>query len=354
VAAKTPEKKIPVKRNKRFRAKRKKSSKKAHPSFTPLDPPGPSRQVQFYQLLVAARKQWLMGALSEALLNIDQNIVKEQIIKYVPSEAQKTLATAGIRDEHVFPLPVVIETKPSLVGYYRLLLGVPQKSFYKGQTGMGALKSMEESGTASLKQKQRVAEFCEAMAKPLAELVKQIPNITPKDIAELPLLTYGAQLQGSNNTAIGKKAMQDVFIAVSEVVAGHIEKKEPNKLTIKNAAGRDVIISLAHDPDVAIDEQVGTETHKKVAIEVKGGTDMSNAHNRAGEAEKSHLKAKNRGYPEFWTIISKTGLNIEKLKRESQTTNHWFDVAEVLARKGKDWDNFRQRLAGAVGIPLKT
>ena len=99
---------------------------------------------------------------------------------------------------------------------------------------------------------------------------------------------------------------------------------------------------------------MGAEIHKKIAVEVKGGTDMSNAHNRAGEAEKSHLKAKGRGYPEFWTIISKTGLNIEKLKRESQTTNHWFDVAEVLARKGKDWDNFRQRLAGVVGIPLKT
>ena len=241
--------KIPARNKKNVRTERKKSRKKTRPQSTPLNPPGPSRQVQFYQLLVAARKEWLMDALSEALGKADPNIVKEQIIKYVPVEAQKVLAASGVRDEHVFPLPVVIETKPSLVGYFRLLLGIPQKSFYKGKTGMGAVRSMEETGLASPKQQRRISEFCEAMARPLAELVKQVPNITSKDIAELPLLTYGAQLQGSNNTAIGKKAMQDVFIAVSEVMGDHIVKQEPDKLTVRNAAGRSVSISLAHDPD---------------------------------------------------------------------------------------------------------
>jgi hypothetical protein len=43
---------------------------------------------------------------------------------------------------------------------------------------------------------------------------------------------------------------------------------------------------------------------------------------------------------------------MKTLKGESQTTTEWFDVTEVLAREGKDWENFRQRLAAAVGIPL--
>src|SRR5438876_5226020 len=84
----------------------------------------------------------------------------------------------------------------------------------------------------------------------------------------------------------------------------------------------------------------------KVAIEIKGGTDMSNAHNRAGEAEKSHQKAKKQGFRDFWTLISKSGLSIEKLKQESPTTNSWFDVAQVLARQGEDWKDFRSRFAG--------
>lgn len=317
-----------------------------------LNPPSPARQVRFYQLLVAARRQWFMDALSEALGHLDQTTVKQQIRKYVPGDVQKTLASAGFRDEYVFPVPAVIENKPSLVGYYRLLLGAPQKSFYKGSTGMGRFKGMEESGTMSKKAQVLVPAFCRAMANPLAELVRQIPKITERDLHELPLLTFGSQLQGSNNTQIGKTAMKEVFVAVKEIVVNYIVATTENRLTLKNAAGRTVLISLSHDPDVCVQEQVSDRTHHKVAIEVKGGTDVSNAHNRAGEAEKSHQKAKKFGFPEFWTIISKQGLEPFKLQAESPTTNHWFDVAEVLARKGRDWDDFRQRLAGACGIPL--
>jgi XcyI restriction endonuclease len=191
------------------------------------------------------------------------------------------------------------------------------------------------------------------MADPLAELVRQIPNFTDRDLQELPLLTFGSQLQGSNNTQIGKKAMQEVFVAITEILEKSVTKQEDNKLTLKNAAGRSVFVTLSHDPDVCILEQVEDRTHSKVAIEVKGGTDVSNAHNRAGEAEKSHLKAKQKGFKDFWTIISKTGLEMSKLRQESQTTTEWFDVTELLERKGKDWEDFRQRLAAAVGIRLQ-
>lgn len=218
---------------------------------------------------------------------------------------------------------------------------------------MGRFKGMEESGTITGKQRPYLADFCEAMAEPLAELVRQIPKITERDLNELSLLTYGSQLQGSNNTQIGKAAMKEVFIAISEIVGPFIIERTANRLKIKNSAGRMVYISLAHDPDVSIQELIGDGgVHHRVAIEVKGGTDVSNVHNRAGEAEKSHQKAKRFGFPEFWTVIAKKGLELFKLQHESPTTNHWFDVAEVLARKGKDWEDFKQRFSGAVGIPL--
>jgi len=317
-----------------------------------LNPPSPSRQVRFYQLLVAARKQWFRDALGQALARLDQGTVKQQIRAYVPNEAQRILAAAGIRDEYVFPVPAVIEEQPSLVGYYRLLLGAPQKTFYASATGMGRFKSMEEVGAVA-KQKPYLPAFCHAMAKPLADLVRQIPNLTERDLHELPPLTFGSQLQGANNTQIGKTAMNEVFVAIKDVVAGHIEVEEAKVLTLKNSAGRSVFIKLSHDPDVCVQEQVGDRLHHRVALEVKGGTDVSNAHNRAGEAEKSHQKAKKSGFTEFWTIISKKGLEIRKLQAESPTTNHWFDIAEVLARKGTDWDDFRQRLSGARSIPVK-
>ncbi len=49
---------------------------------------------------------------------------------------------AGIRDEYVFPIPTVLAEEPRLVGYYRLLLGRPQKSFY-GSDGFGMFKGMD-------------------------------------------------------------------------------------------------------------------------------------------------------------------------------------------------------------------
>lgn len=314
--------------------------------------PSPARQIGFYQLLVAARKQWLTDALAAALRQVDQRAVKTQIADYIPADVQKLLAAAGLRDEHVFPLPIILEAKPSLVGYYRLLLGSPQKSFYKGGTGLGPFKSMEENGVLTDRHRARLPYFCRAMALPLADLVRQIPNLSSRDLRELPLLTYGSQLQGSNNTQIGKKAMQDVFIAVTEIVQKHITKRETTRLWLTNASKRTVIIALSGDPDVSVQEIVNDRPHNKVAIEVKGGTDISNAHNRAGEAEKSHTKAKQKGYRDFWTIISKKGVDIRKLQAESRTTTLWFDAAEVLARDGKDWEEFRERLAGEVGIPL--
>ena len=91
--------------------------------------PGASRQIMFRQLLVAARKTYLMDSLSQALHTIAPRRLKTEIGKYVPQEAQRILAAAGIRDEHVFPTPLILKAKPTLVGYYRLLLGSPQKSF---------------------------------------------------------------------------------------------------------------------------------------------------------------------------------------------------------------------------------
>jgi hypothetical protein len=134
----------------------------------PIPVPDPSRQISFHQLLVAARKTWLIDALVEALDRIDPDELGEQLVAYVPKDARRVLLKAGIRDEHVFPMPVTLETSPTLVGYYRLLLGVPQKTFYGGGTGMGIFKSMEMRATMSPRQKSLLPDFCRAMCSALA------------------------------------------------------------------------------------------------------------------------------------------------------------------------------------------
>jgi hypothetical protein len=321
------------------------------PKISPLSR---SRQIAFHQLLVAARKNWLTDALKEALKLAPPNVVKEQLTIYVPADVQQILAGAGVRDEHVFPVPIVLETKPTLIGYYRLLLGIPQKTFYRGGTGMGQFKSMEARGLLKPGKRPDLEGFCAAMGESLAGLVRQMsPKLSPRDVSELPLLTLGSQFQGGNNNTIGKQATLDVFVAVSELVKGHVQSEDARTITIKNASGRKVVIALASDPDIRIQEEFDGQLRNKVAIEIKGGTDVSNVHNRAGEAEKSHQKAKNDGFRDYWTLISKAGIKMDKLKSESPTTNSWFDVAQVLGREGEDWNEFRSRFADATGIPLK-
>ena len=315
--------------------------------------PSLARQIAFHQLLTGARKTWLAGALAEALATIDPNVLRDQLSGFVPVEASKLLATAGIRDERVFPVPILLETKPTLIGYYRLLAGAPQKSFYAGDTGMARFKSMESAGLLTTRQREGLPDFCRAMCEALGGLVMQIsPQIRAEDVAELPLLTLGAQLQGANNNLIGQAATKNVFLVIGELVEQMVSARTDSRLELANSSGNRVVVSLSGDPDVKIQVQQGDQMVNKLAIEIKGGTDRSNVHNRAGEAEKSHLKAKKQDFREFWTLISMKGIDSNMLRHESQTTNSWFDIAQILARQGADWDQFRNRLADVVGIRL--
>jgi len=182
-----------------------------------------------FQSCVTSPPYW--DALGEALGQLDPNITKKQILTYVPAGAQKILAQAGIRDEHVFPVPAVLEKKPTLVGYYRLLLGISQKRFYRKGTDMGPFKAMETRGVLNPKKRPDLEHFCTVMAGNLAELVSQIsPRITARDISELPLLMLGAQLYGSNNNAIGRQATREIFLSVAEIAGRYIASRDAAKL----------------------------------------------------------------------------------------------------------------------------
>ncbi len=301
---------------------------------------------------MGARKTVLKDALREAVAAVDPDVVGAEIAEYAPRKARTILAKAGLRDEEIFPTPVVLRERPTLVGYYRLLLGASQKQFYASGSGTGPFKAMEERGVVGEKADAALPDFCRAMGRVIADLIEQLsPKVTPRDVDELPLLTLGSQFQGSNNNRIGQAATVDVFLSIKEVVKNYVKKDGEQEVIVENSAGRNVHIVLSADPDVRIEEEFDNERRPLVAIEIKGGTDRSNAHNRAGEAEKSHQKAKALGFRDCWTVIAKSGLDLTVLEAESPTTNSWFDTAHILGQEGDDWDEFRTRFVGSVGIP---
>ena len=87
----------------------------------------------------------------------------------------------------------------------------------------------------------------------------------------------------------------------------------------------------------------------QVAIEIKGGTDVSNVHNRIGEAEKSHQKARQTGFVEYWTILA-AHVDPITASRESPTTTQFFQLSELLDADSDGYKAFRDHLHSVLGI----
>lgn len=318
-----------------------------------LMPPDAERQVDVHQLLLIARKVWLSDALKDAMNNVSPTTLRQQIDLYVPQPAQKVLAVAGIRDEAVFPVPVVIESKPTLIAYYRLLLGVSQKRFYTASTGMTPFRRLEDGAPLRGPVRAQLPAFCRSMCLALSEVILQVDDaLEARDVEALQLLTLGSYFYGSLNNKIGAAATLGVFTAISEIVEQFIETQGANELQLGMPDGRRIKVVVASDPDVRIVEIDRGRERALVSIEIKGGTDKANVYNRGGEAEKSHQGARARGYETCWTVINTSNVDMQKLMQGSPSTNAWFDTNELVGQTGQDWARFQAAVLDAIGIPV--
>lgn len=228
--------------------------------------------------------------------------IDQQLGKFVRADPLAKLASFSIRGEFVFPVPVVLEANPFLLGYYRLLCGLSQKEAYnKGP--FGRFKRLEERGDLPDPLRNELENLCKSLIKTGEALVDAIEPISLQSLHDLQVLTLGAQFRGSENVRIGEAAALEVFNLITEMAGKFVKERTERTLLLRNAAGRSVLIEVASDPDLRISETHEAGVRPIVSIEIKGGTDRSNVHNRIGEAEKSHQKAKKLGFLEFWTIL---------------------------------------------------
>jgi hypothetical protein len=87
-----------------------------------------------------------------------------------------------------------------------------------------------------------------------------------------------------------------------------------------------------------------------IAIEVKAGQDFSNIHNRIGEAEKSHQKAKLAGYVECWTVVNVDRIDLDVARKESPSTNRFYLISNLISHDSIEYDDFRNRIISLTGI----
>jgi hypothetical protein len=315
--------------------------------------PPPDLQVSFALKLIDARSKLLQDALRATVRDLDIEELDKQLAKYAPKAGLSTLASHGLRGELVFPVPLVLEANPRLLGYYRLLLGYSQKLFYTTATGLGRFKGMEERGLVAARNNTELPALCLHFGEVGAMLLAGIGStlVTDHFLDDLTLLTIGPQFRGGANVDIGVEGIEVAFGIVREIVKNAIRDEDESSLELKNAAGRVVRIEVAADPDIRIVEIMtsGAKRHL-IAIEVKGGRDFSNIHNRVGEAEKSHQKARADGFTECWTIVNVDRTNFKQAKRESPTTNRFYRISDLLDKSTDEYRDFTDRIQALTGV----
>jgi XcyI restriction endonuclease len=310
-------------------------------------------QIEFSVALAEIRNVFLKEALRQTLKSIDISKLDKELSQYVPAHAMSLMASHGLRAEWIFPTPFLFLANPRLLGYYRLLFGFSQKIFYTAATGASPFKGMEERGTISKAVEAKIPELCEALILCGEALLNGIgPSRLSNDLLDdLTLLTVGPQLRGGANVKRGAKGIVQVFDAIHRIVEASVRDMDDSRMAIRNAAGRLVYIEFAPDPDIIIREEIAPNSFsEKIAIEVKAGEDFSNIHNRIGEAEKSHQKAKARGYVECWTVVNVDRIDMSMAKAESPSTNRFFRLSAILSNAGPEFEDFRNRIISLTGI----
>jgi hypothetical protein len=316
--------------------------------------PAPELQVHFSEALVQAQQDFLQEALAAAVAASEIQVLDEEAHALVPSEALRLLASRGLRAEVVFALPSLLSRNPRLLAYYRLVLGFSQKEFYASTTGLSPYKRAEDGLGFRDAQLAGLRELCAALNTAAAFLVSAIaPALTKQHVRDLSLLTFGPQLRGSRNVALGVAAISRVFRAIAEIVGDRGIRSGERKIGFTDSTGRPVEVRFGSDPDIEV-VSIGRGARREtplLAVEVKGGTDFSNVHNRLGEAEKSHLKAKARGFTDLWTVTNVQGLTAKVRRGASPTTTSFFDLSDIVSRKGRGYQTFREQLLQKLRLP---
>ncbi|GHV86786.1 hypothetical protein AGMMS50255_0820 [Spirochaetia bacterium] len=315
--------------------------------------PVPELQINFSKILKELREKYLQEALSKTIDAIELAKLDRELSEYVPVKQLKSLAKYGIRGERIYPVPYLLETNPYLLGYYRLLLGFSQKEFYSSAFGVSGFKTMEEKGIITKRNKNALSDLCKSLIKSATALIDGIGigNVNSNILDDLTLLTIGPQLRGGANVQRGTAGIIDVFKAIYDIVQQSVVSSDAHSIELKNAAGRKVLIEFASDPDIIIKEEMSENRYRNIiAIEIKGGKDFSNIHNRIGEAEKSHQKAKQSGYVECWTVVNVDRIDIDMAKRESPTTNTFYFLSSLQAATGNEYQDFKDHIISLTGI----
>jgi hypothetical protein len=215
---------------------------------------------------------------------------------------------------------------------------------------------MEDAGITDPRSEASLPALCRSLCATGQILVEALGDISLGTVFELQLLTLGPQFKGSGNVKVGQNAIETFFTLLRSLLSPYSPTVKGRSLAFRNDSKLTVLVRLASDPDVSITQELEGEERKLVAIELKGGKDVSNIWNRLGEAEKSHLKAKARGFNELWTVTRvdlTTAQELQnKARAQSPSTTRFFFLDRIADPTTPEALQFRQVLGSMMGVRL--
>jgi hypothetical protein len=317
----------------------------------------PTGQIDFYSRLHAVRKRYLHDAMKETMEDsaFDLRALDDELASFVDAAHLKRLASFHLRGEAFFPVPYLLIRNPHLLGYYRLLYGFSCKAFYE-QGPFKRFQRLENDGRVEPRIESEIAALCRSLCATGGLLAELIEHVSLAVVNELQILTLGAQFGGSRNVKVGQDAVDSFFSLFKALLSPYNPKIKGRRLTFVNDSKLPVVVRFGSDPDVSITQHLDAEERKLVAIELKGGTDVSNIWNRIGEAEKSHLKAKGKGYNELWTVarvdLATDPAIHKKARAQSPSTTRFFFLDRIADPTTPEAITFRQVLGSMMGVRL--
>ena len=266
----------------------------------------------------------------------------------------------------VFCHPKLLREQPQLLGYYRNIAALSQKSVgYLAKAGIDIKKiETDFENRFSLSEPQALA-LAQLFNEHISLIIdSSIQTITKEELYGIFLTSTGAQIDGSWRNAIGEEAEKVVQrLLIKEVkeqnlLAAFISKKgqsveiyEPDKLDEQLAQierYRGILLSnrtsilFSSDPDISILNQSGTTA---CALEVKGGVDPAGALERYGAAKKSFEEIR-RTSSGVTTILIASCITTEvdvRIKQDPVITLY-YNLTELLDETSATYKHFMSQV----------
>ncbi len=170
--------------------------------------PSTAKQIQAQRILKEYRETMLGSSLQRTVAQISPKTLHKEIVNYVPVGGMKRLQALGIREEVVFALPCVLKTNPRLLGYYRLLMGISEKQFYTGSSGLSSFRPMERDGRIASHSDDDIIDLCKSINGAMNVFLGNASVDSLKmDLNDLPLMTWECMSTGYGATSSVSKPL---------------------------------------------------------------------------------------------------------------------------------------------------